>query len=106
MKTAKEIAASWNRMLLEIYNGENSEYESLVGYLGGMEDTEVQYVQQQDRRSQYYVGVVLALAGGGPTVWLNTADGNLYASDSGECYGVGLFSEVRDEINDIFGIEY
>ena len=108
--TAQDVAASYNRMLLNIYSGENSEYASLEDYLEGLA-INPEYVQQRKYVrgrlvEQYDTGISFVLSGGGPTVWLNTADGMLYASDNGNCAGVGLFSEVRDEINDIFGIEY
>lgn len=107
MRTAQEIAASYNRLLLNIYYGEDTEYGSIEEYIESLYGTvEPQYVQERDGRSMRTVGVKLTLAGGGPTVWLDTADGMLYASTSGDCVGVGLFSEVRDEINDIFGVEY
>lgn len=105
MRTAREIAASYNRLLLNIWSGTDEEYPDLESYINGL-GMNPQYITEQGGRYRRDVGVALMLAGGGPTVWLNTADGMIYASTSGECAGVGLFSEVSDEINDLFGIEY
>lgn len=111
MRSAVEVAASYNRLLLNIQSGDDNEYESLDAYFGSL-GIDPAYIQQTETNGRgrvvrrYYSGVKIMIAGGGPTVWLDTDDGMLYASTSGECVGVGLFSEVRDEINDLYGIEY
>lgn len=108
MERALKIANDYNRFLLKIWSGEDDEYPDLDTYLGGLygEYSEPSFVCEGRGRNRRETGVVLLLAGNGPTVWLNTDDGMLYASTSGSCVGVNLFSEVRDEINDLYGIEY
>lgn len=108
---AADIAGSYNRMLLSIQNGENNEYPDLDSYLGslGIDPVYIQQVETDSRGrifNRFNDGVSIMIAGGGPTVWINTSDGMIYASTSGACVGVSLFSEVRDEINDLYGIEF
>lgn len=108
MKSARDIANDYNRLLLRIWSGEDDEYPDLDSYLYSLygEHNEPSFVCEGRGRNRRETGVVILLGGGGPTVWLNTDDGMLYASTSGDCVGVSLFSEVRDEINDLYGIEY
>ena len=108
MRTAQEIAASYNRMLLNIYYGEDSEYPTLEDYFDSL-GYGLDYIVSSENwqsRNPTPTGVSILLAGGGPTVWLNTSDGMIYASDSSSVAGVGLFSEVRDEINNLYEVEY
>jgi len=100
MKTTREQAGSWNKFLLDVYEGVNDEYETLEDFIDSAYD--VTYIVK-DRQN---LGVKMLLAGGGPTVWLDTYDGMIYVSDSGDCVGMSLFSEVNDAINDMFGIVY
>lgn len=98
MTTAKNYVQMLNRIRM----GWDEEYDSVYDYItnGALEAQVLRDVNTNEN-----VGVVVLLAMGGPTVWLNTYRQVLVASELNGGYSAEeVFSDICEEINEAFGI--
>lgn len=112
-ETSEENAKLAARRFVNIFIGNDEKYPTIAEYLancvGNLNDSitngSVQFVTQKYGRGYYNIGVVVQIAGNGPTIWLNTADGMVYATGDDEgVYGCALDSDIVDYINTLFGV--
>lgn len=59
-----------------------------------------------DLDQRLYMGCVLTLCAGGPTIWLNTHDKTIYGAWGDEEYHARVFSEACDRIDEVILDKY
>lgn len=100
LEEARRIAGSYVSTMYQILGGMNREYSCVGEFVASSDAENCLIVDNQGKP----VGIYVLLAGGGPTVWLNTYDGIVYASTGGETAGCSISQEICLEIEEFYNI--